>query len=105
MSSMSDIDLVPELERILAIHASALAAKGVRSIALVGSRARGTARPESDIDLLLDLAPDTTFGLIDLVQRKDTLGDTLDRKADIAFNGGLRPYVEARMTRDARRAL
>ena len=64
------------------------------------------ARPSpSDIDLLLDLAPDATFGLIDLVQFKDTLGDALGRKVDIAFKGGLRSYVESPMTRDARQLL
>lgn len=105
MSRASDAEVVAELERILATQASALAAKGVRSVALVGSRARGMAKPESDIDLLLDLAPDATFGLIDLVTLKDTLGDALGRKVDIAFKGGLRAYVEAHMTQDARQLL
>ena len=102
MSSTNATDLVAELERVLATQAGALGAKGVRSVSLVGSRARGTAKPESDIDLLLDLAPDATFGLIDLVQLKDTLGDALGRRVDIAFKSGLRPYVEAHMTRDSR---
>jgi predicted nucleotidyltransferase len=105
MLRASDIDLVAELERILADLAPDLTAKGVRAVSLVGSRARGTARPDSDIDLLVDLAPDATFGLIDLVQLKDTLGDALGRKVDIAFKGGLRTYVEAHMTRDARQVL
>jgi uncharacterized protein len=104
MSPTSD-DLGAELKRILASHASELAAKGAHTVSLVASRARGTANPESDIDLLLDLAPDATFGLIDLVQLKDTLGDALGRKVDIAFKGGLRPYVEAHMIRDARQLL
>jgi predicted nucleotidyltransferase len=105
MSRASDTAVVAELERILATQAGELAAKGVRSVALVGSRARGTARPESDVDLLLDLAPNATFGLIDLVQLKDMLGDALGRKVDIAFKGGLRAYVEAHMTQDARQVL
>lgn len=105
MASTSDTDLVAELERVLASRANELAAKGVRTVSLVGSHARGTARPESDIDLLLDLAPGATFGLIDLVQLKDTLGGALGRKVDIAFKGGLRTYVEAHMTQDARQVL
>jgi len=40
MPSLSDTELVPELERILVVRASELAAKGVRSISLVGSHAR-----------------------------------------------------------------
>jgi predicted nucleotidyltransferase len=49
--------VVADLERMLATHASEFTAKGVRTVSLVGSRARATARPDSDIDLLLDLAP------------------------------------------------
>ena len=105
MSSTSNTDLVADLERLLATRAPDLAAKGVRPISLVGSRARGTVKCGSDIDLLLDLAPDATFGLIDLVQLKGTLGDALGHKVDIAFKGGLRNYVEAHMTRDARQVL
>ena len=105
MSLARDADLVAELERVLVVQANELAAMGVRSVALVGSRARGTAKRESDIDLLVDLAPDATFGLIDLVQLEDTLGDSLGRKVDIAFKGGLRAYVEAHLTRDARQVL
>jgi predicted nucleotidyltransferase len=105
MSSTNDTDLVAELERVLASLATDLAAKGVRTVSLVGSRTRGTAKPDSDIDLLLELAPESTFGLIDLVQLKDTLGDALGRKVDIAFNGGLRSYVKHHMTRDALRPL
>ena len=105
MSTVSNTDLLPELERVLASHATGLSAKGVRSISLIGSHARGTAKPESDIDLLLDLAPNATFGLIDLVQLKDTLGDALDRKVDIAFKSGLPTYVEAHITQHARQML
>jgi uncharacterized protein len=105
MSSANATDPLGELERVLATLANELTAKGVRSVSLVGSRARGTAKPDSDIDLLVDLAPDATFGLIDLVQLKDTLGDALGRKVGIAFKGGLRSYVEANMARDARQVL
>lgn len=105
MFRTSDTDLVAELERALADLAPELAAKGVRTVSLVGSRARGTAKPESDVDLLIDLAPDATFGLIDLVQLKDTLGEALDHKIDITFKGAPRAYVEAHMTRDARQVL
>lgn len=105
MNATSDRDLVEQLEHLLASQATELAAKGVRSVSLVGSHASGTASPESNIDLLLDLTPESTFGLIDLVTLKDTLSDALGRNIDIAFKGGLRAYVEARMNRDARQLL
>src|SRR5688572_10610190 len=39
--------------------------RGVGSLALFGSLVRGTARPESDIDLLIEVAPDHLFSLVD----------------------------------------
>jgi predicted nucleotidyltransferase len=38
---------------------AALKARGVSHAALFGSRARGDQRPDSDIDILIDLAPET----------------------------------------------
>jgi len=46
---------------LLSIHKADLAQMGVISIALFGSVARGEAHPDSDIDLLVELAPPLTF--------------------------------------------
>ena len=46
---------------ILRTHISELKQLGIRSLALFGSVARGEARPESDIDLLVDLEAPFTF--------------------------------------------
>ncbi|MEZ5861601.1 MAG: nucleotidyltransferase domain-containing protein [Geminicoccaceae bacterium] len=67
MPTLAEIDLVTELKAQLARRAAELRSKGIREVALIGSRARGTATADSDIDLLLDLTPDATFGLLDLV--------------------------------------
>lgn len=44
-----------------------LEAEGVRHLAIVGSRARGEERPDSDLDLLLDLDPDAKVSLLDVI--------------------------------------
>jgi predicted nucleotidyltransferase len=46
---------------LLRIHKADLVNMGVISIALFGSAARGEARPDSDVDLLVELAPPLTF--------------------------------------------
>jgi predicted nucleotidyltransferase len=42
---------------------AALRARGVAQAALFGSHARGGNRPDSDIDILIDIAPDAPVGL------------------------------------------
>jgi uncharacterized protein len=75
--------------------------RGLTSLALFGSVVRGTARPDSDIDVLVDVAPDVQFSLIDLVAVKDFLGDQLGRKVDVVTRGGLEPAIRDRVLREA----
>lgn len=44
-----------------------LEAEGIRHMALFGSRARGDHKPQSDIDLLLDVEPGSRFSILNLV--------------------------------------
>jgi putative addiction module CopG family antidote len=75
---------------------------GLSSLALFGSLVRGTARPDSDIDVLIDVAPDARFSLIDLVSVKDFLEEQLGRKVDVVTKEGLDPAIRDRVLREAR---
>jgi uncharacterized protein len=46
----------------------ALEAEGVRHIAFFGSRARGDFRPDSDLDILLDVDSQSKFSIFDLIR-------------------------------------
>jgi uncharacterized protein len=46
--------------------APALRAEGVTKLAIFGSRARGDARPDSDLDVLIDIDPAARFSLLNL---------------------------------------
>ena len=100
-----DDDLIERLKALLAEQRPHLAARGVHEVSLVGSRARGTAVAASDIDLLVDLAPDATFGLFDLVAFEEELENALGTRVDVVFKSRLRPYIAERMTRDKVRLL
>jgi uncharacterized protein len=59
-------DSLMETQDILArlrANEAALKARGVTHAALFGWRARGDNRPDSDIDLLVEIAPDAPMGV------------------------------------------
>ncbi len=48
-------------------NAEALKATGVSNLAIYGSRVRGDNRPDSDIDVLVEVSPDASFSLLNLI--------------------------------------
>lgn len=76
--------------------------RGLTALALFGSTARGSSRPDSDVDVLIDIAPDVSFSLVDLVWVKHFLEDNLARKVDVVIREGLDPAIRDRVIREAR---
>jgi uncharacterized protein len=79
---------------------TALRARGIAALSLFGSLARGDARPDSDGDVLIDLAPDADFSLLDHAEVQVFLSDLLGREIDVVVRDGLRPRVRARIEPD-----
>ena len=69
----------------------ALERGGVSRMALFGSRARMDNRPDSDVDLMIDVAEGRKFSLIDLVAVAQTIEDRLGLPANIFIREGLEP--------------
>lgn len=76
--------------------------RGLTALALFGSTARGTSRPDSDVDVLIDIASGVRFSLVDLVSVKQYLEDKLGRKVDVVTREGLDPAIRDRVIREAR---
>jgi predicted nucleotidyltransferase len=75
------------------------AAHGARDVRVFGSWARGDARPDSDIDLLVRLDPGRS--LLDLVAIKQDLEDLLGCRIDVVTEAGVSPYIRERVLSEA----
>lgn len=77
-------------------HKEKITAMGVKSIAIFGSTARGEARDDSDVDILVEFSVPATFDLY--LDVKSYLESALQRPVDLVTNKALkprmRPYVE-----------
>jgi hypothetical protein len=77
---------------------AAAAAHGVTNLRVFGSVARGTDRPDSDLDLLADLPPH--IGLLGLGRVQAELEAIVGSRVDLVPAGDLKPGVRARARRD-----
>jgi predicted nucleotidyltransferase len=82
-----------EILRIAARH-------GAYNIRLVGSASRGEDRPDSDVDLLVEM--ESGRSLIDLVALGQDLEDVLHRKVDVLTESGVHPAIRPHVLADAR---
>jgi predicted nucleotidyltransferase len=74
----------------------------VRRLAVFGSVARGDARPDSDIDLLVDYDPAQRVTYFDLVDLSDRLGALFGdhRPVDLVTEQALHPLIRKHVRRE-----
>lgn len=87
----------------ITVSAAALRARGVKAAYLFGSTARGEARPDSDLDVFIDVAADAKFSLLDLAGVHRVLNESIGRKVDVTTRESLHPKLRSEIERDALR--
>ncbi|HAL47286.1 MAG: nucleotidyltransferase family protein [SAR202 cluster bacterium] len=91
-----------EALKILSEHKAEFREKhGVKSIAIFGSTARDEARPDSDVDILVEFEPNAEIGLFEFVRFKRRLERTLNCQVDLTTTGGLVPQLRDRILEEA----
>jgi predicted nucleotidyltransferase len=72
---------------------------GATNVRVFGSLARGEARPDSDVDILITLDPERS--LLDLIALQQDLADLLKCKVDVVTEASVSPYIRPQVLRDA----
>src|ERR1700723_2698845 len=86
---------------ILLGHQAELRARGVRHAALFGSVARGEAGPQSDLDIMIELAPDASLDIFAYVELKNFIAALFPGPVDVVNRDALKSYVRPPATADS----
>lgn len=75
---------------------------GIRRLSLFGSVLKGSARPDSDVDLLVEFQPDARPSLLDMARIEDELSELLGgRRVDLRTAAELSRYFRDEVVRMA----
>ncbi|NMG09051.1 nucleotidyltransferase family protein [Brasilonema sp. UFV-L1] len=91
---------IDEVLRPLRDEILQIAAKyGAYNVRVFGSVARGEAKPDSDVDFLVEIEPQRT--LLDQIALMQSLEALLGRKVDVAEPETLHPDIKERILKEA----
>ena len=87
--------------RTLRSHKAELQALGVTHASVFGSVARGDARADSDIDVLVDLDRERPMGIFEYARQKLYIGELFGNAADVVNRKTLKPLLRENILHDA----
>jgi len=99
MTVVTDIDLKGIIAKLREIEPD-IRAEGVRKLWIFGSRARGDARPDSDLDVLIELDPTSKFGWLNLTGVSLACQDATGLDVQVTIRSELKPRIAERIADD-----
>ena len=87
--------------KVLSDHRDEIRSRGVRSLSVFGSRARGDAREDSDVDLLVELEEKTFDRYMDV---KEYLELLFGCRIDLVLADSVKPRIRQAILAEAVRA-
>jgi predicted nucleotidyltransferase len=94
---MNSLEVLETLRR----SEPALRRRGVMHAALFGSVAQGRNRPNSDIDIMIEIDPGAHITVFDYVDLKEYIAKLFDEPVDVVNREGLKSHVRPAATADA----
>jgi predicted nucleotidyltransferase len=94
---MNSRDAIATLRR----HEGDLRARGIRHTAIFGPVARGENRPDSDLDIIIDIDPESHVTIFDYVGLRDFIASLFESPVDVIDRAALKPHLRAPTVRDA----
>lgn len=74
----------------------------IKKLSLFGSHLKNTENPESDVDILVEFAEDSEFGLLDIARMERQLSEIIGRKVDLRTPEELSAYFRDSIVKEAR---
>ena len=87
--------------RTLQRHRDELERRGVRHAALFGSLARGDARPDSDIDIMIEVEPAAELDAFEYAGLKRFIATLFSGRVDVVDRRALKPSLGSRAEAEA----
>ena len=94
------VRLLADSLRRLRSDADGLATLGIRHASVFGSLVNGSLRSDSDIDVLVDVAPHRRLSLLNLGAIQQRLSALLGREVDLAIRNSLHPSLRDRILKE-----
>ena len=82
-----------QITKVLSQKKPRLAQAGIKEIGVFGSYVRGEQRPDSDLDVLIDIERPAKIDLLELIDLEQELSADLGVSVDLVLKPALRPSL------------